>query len=253
MASTSDSRHPDDMYLHLGEVLDANKARMEPDPGETAADAVLRTSVLLSEQLRQRVEQSLSAVGEAVPGIGAAENKKLQTSAAARSARAQGRTALARVDSHLQSVTGARNPTEGHTYGVYGSNPRSFGGVYRALRQSLDENARVAALPESDPGRRFLFTPVIQASLTAADEHLASVLGDRTETRAKLSRKVAIKTDVLNEARATISAVRHHLYANLTLGKKDPDLREYGFLPVRRRRGSQGDEEEVEEGAEGEE
>lgn len=248
MPSISDSKNPDDVRLHLETILAADQARAEPEPGETELDARIRTSVRLRPALRERISAAFQAVNEAVPGISAAENKKLQASHAARAARSEGAIALSRVDSHLASVTDVRNPTVGHNYGVYGSNPTSFAGVYRALLQSQAENTRIAALPATDPDRRYLFTPVIEAAINDAAEHLGSVMGDRTTTRATLSRKAGVKNDVMIEARSSIAAVRNHLYANLPRGKQDRDLHEYGFIPTKTRGAARsGTEPEVEE------
>jgi hypothetical protein len=246
MPGLSDSGQPDDVRIHLEQITTADKARTVAPEGESERDALYRTSAQLPQTLRARVEASLQKVSEAAPGLSAAEVAKLTTSRAGRDALQAGKQALARVDSHLQAVTGQRNPQIGRSYGVYGRNPVSFAGVYRALAQSVNEDRRLRALPESDPERAMLFTPLVSSDVCEAHSRLAAILGDRVSTRAELSREIALKDDVLDEAAATISAVRNHLYANLPERKTDPDLRDYGFRPVRagRRAAQDGDEEE---------
>jgi hypothetical protein len=94
--------------------------------------------------------------------------------------------------------------------------------VYPALAQSVSEDERIRALPESDPARTVSFTPVVASEVIQADRRLAAILGDRVSTRADLSRQIALGDDVLNEAVATMSAVRNHLYANLPEPKTEP-------------------------------
>jgi len=50
---------------------------------------------------------------------------------------------------------------------------------------------------------------------------------------------------VLSEALSTITAVRNHLYANLADRKRDANLRDYGFRPIRSggSRGASGEDE----------
>ena len=117
--------------------------------------------------------------------------------------------------------------------------------MYRALAQSVSEDERLGALPESDPARALLLTPLVSSEVSAAHNRLGAILGERVSTRAELSREIALRDDVVDEAAATISAVRNHLYANLPERKTDPDLRDYGFRPVRSgRRGAQGEDQE---------
>jgi hypothetical protein len=101
-----------------------------------------------------------------------AEVKKILATRAARNALRDGQEVLARIDSHLLSVTGERNPPVGLNYGVFGRNPESFAGVYRALVHSDAENARIAALPEDDPDRSLLFTPFLQQQTQEVLGHL---------------------------------------------------------------------------------
>ena len=245
MPGLSDSGQPDDIRIHLEQIIAADDARATAPDGESERDALWRNSARLPAGLRSRVEVSLRMIREAAPGLTAAEVAKLTTSRAGRDALDAGKEALARVDSHLQAVTDERNPEVGRNYGVYGDNPVSFAGVYRALVLSMNEDQRIRALAENDLRRALLFTPLVASEVSEAHTRLAAILGDRLSTRADLSRAIALKGDMLDEATATISAVRNHLYANLPQRKTDPDLRDYGFRPVRAgRRGAQGEEQE---------
>jgi hypothetical protein len=105
--------------------------------------------------------------------------------------------------------------------------------VYRALRQSLAEDERLGALDAGDPARGLAFTEAVRFALENALERLSGVLGDRVTTRAERSRAIILHDDLVDDATSVISAVRNHLYANLPLRKKDPDLRGYGFRPIR--------------------
>lgn len=232
MAGVSDSRHPDDLRIHLDQILSADALLAQPAGGETEAEARTRLSAQLPSRLKARVSEALAALSEAAPGISAAEADKLLTTRAARDALREGREALARVDAHLASVTSERDPHIGRKYGVYGKNPETFGGVLRALTQADDENTRISALPEANPERALAFTPVIASAVSEARAHLSAQLGERFATRAEFSRKVVVKDSTLSEARASIAAVRNHLYANLPSRKRDPDLRNYGFRPL---------------------
>ncbi len=233
MAGISDSGNPDDIHIHLEQILSADASRAEDVEGESELEKIARQSVRLSPTLRRRTSASLEALTAAVPGLSDVEAKKLLTTRAGRDALKKGQRALTRVDDHLQSVSGRRNPQIGRSYGVYGRNPETFGGVYRALGQCVTENERIKALATDAPDRARVFTPYVELLVTQAYEELKGILGARLSTRADLSQQVAVRDEVLKEAVAAISAVRCHLYANLPLGKRDPDLREYGFRPLR--------------------
>ena len=252
MPGLSDSGQPDDIRIHLEQILDADKAHAAAPEGESPQDALFRRSLLLPAALRARVEAALAQMQQSAPGLSAAEVAKLTATRAGRDALSVGQEALARVDSHLQSVTGQRNPDLGRVYGVYGTNPESFAAVYRALGQSLTENGRVNALAQGSPESALAFTPVIASEVSAAHDRLGAILGERVATRAELSRAVALKGDLVSEAQAAISAARNHLYANLPLRKKDPDLRDYGFRPLRRRGRSGAVDDERDDDAENE-
>jgi hypothetical protein len=167
----------------------------------------------------------------------------LLTTREGRDALAAGEKALARVDNHLRSVTRERNPVIGKNYGVFGANPTTFAGVMRALELSVNENARIRALPEDAPERRLLFSPFVEQEVTAARDALLQVINARIGTRAALSRAVHIKRETLSAAQSIISAVREHLYANFPGGKTDPRLRDYGYRPLVRR-GARGKSEQ---------
>jgi hypothetical protein len=236
MAGTSDSKQPDDLKLHLEQIRDADDARAIVPEGETDAQRKARESLRLRPKLRARVGAVLRDLQGAVPGLSAAETKKLLATRDARDALKKGTVALARVDDFLQGATGERNPLIGKDYGVYGDNPTSFGGVLRALELSVGENGRRAALPdtaENADERELLFTELIQAEVEAARDTLAALVAARLGTRADLSRAVSLKDKTLDEARAVISAVRSHLYANMPDRKQDVGLRDYGFRPLR--------------------
>jgi len=118
--------------------------------------------------------------------------------------------------------------------------------VFRALTQSADENARIGALPEASDERQLQFTPIVKRAVDQARDHLQSLLGDRVASRADLRRQVDLKDQQVSDAVAVIGAVRNHLYANLPLRKKDPDLHDYGFRPVRTGYSSTQEEIDVE-------
>jgi len=237
MPGISDSGNPDDIRIHLEEIGSANARRAEPESGETEAETETRLSVLLPPALAARLDSVVANLREAVPGLGAVEGAKILATRHARNALRAGKEALSRVDSHLQAVTGTVNPQLGRNYGVYGRNPESFAGVYRSLEQSAAEDERIRSLPEDAPDRARLFTPVVARAIETARGQLRGLLGDSLAARAEWSRNVAVKDEVLSEAKSVIGAVRNHLYANLALRKRDPDLRDYGFRPVRTGRG----------------
>jgi hypothetical protein len=79
------------------------------------------------------------------------------------------------------------------------------------LKPHVSEDRRIRLLPESDPARALLLTPLVAGEVSEAHGRLAAILGDRVSTRADLSREIALRDDVLDEAAATISAVRNHL------------------------------------------
>ncbi len=247
MAGISDSGNPDDIHIHLEQILSADASRAGEVEGESELEKIARESVRLPPVLRRGVGASLEALTAAVPGLSDVEAKKLLTTRAGRDALKKGQRALARVDDHLHSVAGRRNPQIGRSYGVYGRNPETFGGVYRALGQCVTENDRIKAGASDAPERARLFTPYVELVVTQAHEELKAIVGARLSTRADLSQQVAVKDEVLREAGAAISAVRSHLYANLPLGKRDPDLREYGFRPIHVGRTSASVEEDTDE------
>lgn len=249
MPGISDSGHPDDIRIHLEEISTADARRAEPEPNETPEEAEVRTSVYLPEALRSRLTATLGDMQASAPGLSAAEANKMLATRHARNALDQAKDALSRVDSHLQSVTGERNPQIGRSYGVYGRNPESFAGVYRSLELCAAEDQRIRALPEAAADRARLFTPVVAKAINGSREQLRELLGASLASRAQLSQKIAVKSDLLTEARNVISAVRNHLYANLPGRKQDPDLREYAFRPVRIGSRGTSEEENVEEAA----
>jgi hypothetical protein len=250
MAGMSDSRNVDDVRLHLEMVVQANAARGRAVEGESAEAKAQRESAVLRAKLLERVEAALRKVSEEVPGLTLAETKKLLKTRAGRDALALGKAALARVDDHLQSVTGQRNPIEGKRYGVYGANPTSFTGVLRALGLSIDADARAREVAEGSAERELAFTPYVASEVRRAYEALAGVVGERVTSRADLRRAVAAKDESLTDALGVLSAVRAHLYANLPDRKEDDDLRDYGFTPVQmgaRGARKQDDDEEDED------
>ncbi|AKF06323.1 hypothetical protein [Sandaracinus amylolyticus] len=234
MAGISDSGQPDDVRIHLEVVAGADATLATPPDGVTETEAQRRTreSVRLPAALRARLDAVLAEVRVQVPGVSASELVKLEATRAGRDALAAGVRALARVDSHLQSRAGERNPAVARAYGVHGVNPDTFGGVLRALGLSAAEDARLAALPEAAPERELLFTPVVSEAVQSALASMNAVIGATTTSRADLSRAVSLKETTLREARAVLAATREHLYANLPDGKRDHDLRDYGFRPL---------------------
>ncbi len=118
MAGISDSGNPDDIRVHLEQIISADASRREMVPGESDRERLTRESVLLSSDLEQRVKSSLADIAGAVPGLGDAEATKILTTRAGRDALKKGKRALARVDDHLRSVTGQQNPQIGRAYGV---------------------------------------------------------------------------------------------------------------------------------------
>jgi hypothetical protein len=199
---------------------------------ETEDQLLWRTSALLPAKLRALVDKALADVAKDVPGLSNAETAKLLATRAGADALEHGSRALARVDDHLQSVTHERNPTVGNDYGVFGSNPTSFGGVYRALGLSIGEDDRRRALGDGDEGRALVFSPLVRREVVNARNGIGAVLGPRVTSRAELSRKVELKDTTVKAAEKTITAARQHLYANLPNQKQDSDLRTYGFRPL---------------------
>lgn len=233
MAGISDSGQPDDVRIHLEVAANADGALATAPEGESDAGRAARESQRLPRRLRERLDKVLADVQSQVPGLSAAQLVKLEASRAGRDALKGGIAALARVDSHLQSRTGERNPAIGRKYGVFGANPTTFGGVARALAMSSAEDARLAALPaESSEREELQFTPVIAAAVSAALGEVNGILAQMTSSRADLSRAVSLKDSTLGEARAVLTAIREHLYANLPNRRLDDDLRDYGFRPV---------------------
>lgn len=228
----SDSRNLDDVKLHLELVRAADDARRAAVAGESEAAKARRESVVLLPSLRARVDEVYGEVQAQAPGLTAAEAQKLAKSEEGRAALDLGKDALGRVDDHLQSRTGKRNPVEGKRYGVFGNNPTSFGGVARALHLSLLEDERVRALAEGHAEKELAFTAFIASEVRRAHESLQGVMGERIASRANLSRVVSAKDETLNAAESVLTAVRGHLYANLPGRKQDDELREYGFTPI---------------------
>lgn len=246
MARKRRQPQPDDTKLQLEQIAKADDERREVPEGETEDQRIERQSALLRPELRARVDASIVAIGEQVPGLTAVETAKFLATRAGRDALKQGKVALARVDAHLQSITEERNPLIGKSYGVYGSNPVSFAGVLRALALSSGENVRLAALPEGHAERRLLFSGLVEREVEQAFDKLAAIIGDRLGSRAALSKAFTVKGETLDEARKVITAVRNHLHANLPDRKQDDDLRDYGFTPHQpggRRRGGVVEEE----------
>lgn len=245
MAGISDSRQPDDVKQQVEMIIEADdKLRAAPE-GETEEQREDRESVQLPPWLRERTDAVLLELQAQVPGLTAAETAKLLASRAGRDALAKGEKALSRIDSWLHSATGERNPIIGKRYGVYGENPRTFAGVYRALELSVAENAEVTAardaarlenaeLAKANPDFRRVFSPRIRREVQSARDELALLINSRHGTRAELSRAVTLKGETLTEANAVITFVREHLYANLPDGKQDDDLRDYGYRPLKR-------------------
>jgi hypothetical protein len=252
MPGLSDSGNPDDIRIHLEEILAADDARAKPPESESESDAELREAVQLRPALRSKLEAVLGEVVEAVPGLSDAEVTKLSATRAARDALRVASRTLARVDNHLRSVTGERNPELGRKYGVYGANPVTFGGVYRALSQCVAENDRVKDLPQEGEGK-FKLSRRLARLVGESRDQLRTLLGERFSSRSELSQAVALKGNVVAQARSVISAVRNHLYAELPLRKKDPELRDYGFRPVRSPSRASSEEEDGEESEDGEE
>jgi hypothetical protein len=248
MPGISKTRNIDDIRIHLKQIRSADDVRKLPHTGETAAATKARQGGVLPLATRARVDMVLAEVQEHAPEMGEAQKAKFGASRAAKEAVALGMQALARVDSHLQAVTQEREPLAARNYGVYGPRPKSMAAVSRALLQCQVENARIKALPalplpqdgdavdaEANAERALVFTPVVEAAVDEAVAALESLVGGRLSTRAELSRQVSFKAALIERALACIAEVRNHLYANLPLRRRDPDLRDYGFRPIRRR------------------
>jgi hypothetical protein len=249
MAGISDSGQPDDKKLHIETIIAADTKLGVAPEGETEERKRARDSERLPPWLRKRADKVLVELQAQVPGLTAAETAKLLATQEGRDALAKGEAALARVDSHLQSVTGERNPIIGKSYGVYGDNPEGFTGVYRALELSVNENAglkakraqletdegpeRAAELAAEDLDLRRTFTPVIDHEVQTARDQLARLITARHGTRADLSQALNVKGTTMTEADAVIRAVREHLYANLPKRKQDERLRDYGYRPLK--------------------
>ena len=246
MAGISDSRQPDDVRHHIETIIAADDKAADAPEGETEEQQLIRESVKLMPWLRARTDAVLIELGAQVPGLTAAETAKLLTTQEGIDALERGEAALARVDSHLQSVTGERNPTIGKKYGVYGENPETFNGVYRALELSVGENATLIAKraelqseeggaerAAEDPDLRRIFSPLVDREVQTARDELARLITARHGTRAEFSQAASVKGDTMTEANGVISAVREHLYANLPNRKQDERLRDYGYVPLK--------------------
>jgi hypothetical protein len=232
MPGHSDSGQVDDLKVHLEAIVAADTARQVAPDGESDEARRARESVLFRPRLRQRIEAALADLGAQAPGLSAAEVAKLTATRAGREALEEGNAALGRVDDHLQSVTGERNPLIGKSYGVHGLNPATFGGVLRSLSMCLAEDARLEALPQDDEQRELLFTPVVKDAVTAADAKMTALLGAKEAKRGDLSRSHAVKQATVDEGMAAVAAARQHLYANLPDRKRDRSLYDYGFRPI---------------------
>ncbi len=232
MAGISDSGAPDDIKLHIETALSGDDAAQDAPKKESVNAKLHRESAQLPKDIRTELEAVHAAMTGELPGLTAAETAKLIASKAGRAALDVGKKALARIDDHLFSVTGERDPILGKHYGVYGPNPESFAGVYRSLQQSVTENERVSKLKPNDDGRRALFTPLIEKVTTDSLEGLMQVLGTRVETRTALATKSKASDATIKRAEKILTRVRQHLYANLPDQKQDSGLRAYGFEPI---------------------
>lgn len=232
MPGISDSKSPDDIKLHLETILAADDARKVVPQGETEEAKLVRESAVLRPKLRARAEKALADVKVQVPGLSAVQIEKLTATRTGRDALASGVAALARVDAHLQSVTGEQNPLVGKRYGVYGDNPTSFGGVLRSLSMCVAEEEAIAKLAPEDDRRELAFSPLVAKTVTEAHATMQALVGAKEAARAELARGYTLKDATLDEAERTIAAVRQHLYANLPERRVDDDLYDYGFRPV---------------------
>lgn len=245
MAAITETLQPDDLIHHLETILAADTPLESVPEGATETDEQreLRESIKLRPALRARAERVVEDLGAQVSGITAAEAAKLMATKEGQAALAKGMDALARVDSHLNSVTSTRNPLIGKLYGVYGANPTTFSGVMRALELSVNENAAIAGLPDDHADRHRLFTPVVKRKVETARDELARLVSARIGTRAELSQTIEIKNETRAEAESVLADVREHLYANLPNGKKDTRLRQYGYRPIRSGRSAPGEDD----------
>ena len=252
MPGKSDSGQVDDLKVHLEAIVAADTARQVAPVGESDEARRARESVRFRPRLRQRLEAAVADLGAQAPGLSAAEVAKLTATRAGREALGEGVAALGRVDDHLQSVTGERNPLIAKSYGVHGDNPDTFGGVLRSLSMCLAEEARLDALPPDDEQRELLFTPVVQDAVAGAHAKMTALLGAKEAKRGDLSRSHAVKQVTIDEATAAVAAARQHLYANLPDRKTDRSLHDYGFRPIQsgRRPRSGGDAPDEEQAPE---
>ncbi|EYF00259.1 hypothetical protein [Chondromyces apiculatus] len=237
MPGISDKAQVDDLKVHLETLLAADDARRVAPEEEAAAAQQLRESTVFRPKVRQRLERALADLNAQLLGLTAAEVAKLITTREALDALDAGIAALGRVDDHLRAITGERDPVIGKLYGVYGNNPTSFGGVLHSLALAQNEDLTISSLPDADPRRDYLFTPVIRDAVDTAYTALRAIVGDRYVTRGELSRGYAVKQTTIDEAAAAIAAARQHLYANLPDRKVDRTLHDYGFRPIHTTRG----------------
>jgi hypothetical protein len=253
MAGISDSQQPDDIKLHLETAIRGDNLREEVPDGESEQAKDVRESIHLPKKLRERADKALEDLSAQLPGLSAAQVDKLTATRAGRDALAAGVTALGRVDDHLQSVTGNRNPLVGKLYGVYGANPTSFAGVLRSLSMCTGQQKELSALKEDDERRDLLFTKVIEQDVDKAYADMSALVGTKASTRAELARGYTVKTATLKEGLSVLTAIRQHLYANLPNRRQDDDLIDYGFRPIApsggRRPKDQAEEEESDEPA----
>ena len=250
MPGISDSGQVDDLRFHLETILAADTARQVAPDGESDAARRVRESAVLRPRLRARLAAALTDLGEQAPGLSTAEVAKLTATSAGREALAEGRAALGRVDDHLQSVTGQRNPVLGKRYGVYGDNPETFGAVLRSLSMCLVEEAQLEALAQDDERRELSFTPVVKDAVTSAHAKMSALVGAKEARRGELARGYAVKQASMEEASTVIAAARQHLYANLPDRKMDRSLYDYGFRPIHTGRRARGGSEAEDEGPE---
>lgn len=122
---------------------------------------------------------------------------------------------LARVDSHLRSVTSERKtPLSAGAAASTAKTRGFFSGVLRALGLSVNENAMLMSLPEGDPLRKRLFTPVVRRAVESARDELSGDCGPRWHPRRAFQDRRSQERDARLRASA-IGDLCEHLYANL--------------------------------------
>jgi hypothetical protein len=166
--------------------------------------------VLWPKKLRARAEKALADLSQQVPGLSAAEVNKLTATRAGRDALKAGIHALGRVDDHLQSVTGQRNPVVGKLYGVHGTNPTTFAGVLRSLSMCMDQEKQLSELEETNERRDLLFTKVIGQAVENAHAAMSALVGTKAVSRGDLARGYSVKAATLKECLSVLTAIRQH-------------------------------------------